>query len=48
MAKAEQSERLVVRDEYGMVGRGRPSRVLEAFGEDFGFVFRTMRKYSRN
>ena len=39
VAEAEQSGRLVVRDEYGMVRRGRPSKVSEAFGEDFRFCF---------
>ena len=32
MAEAEQSGRLVVGDEYGMVGLGRPSKVSEALG----------------
>ena len=48
MAEAEQSGRLVVGDEYGMVGLGRPSKVSEALGEDFGFVFRMNRKYWRS
>ena len=48
MAEAEQSGRLVVGDEYGMVGLGRPSKVSEALGEDFGFVFRMKRKYWRS